>query len=168
MLAATRPLTVALAVSAGLHGGIIALPNIGGASDGMVTVPSRPLSVKVVEAKPSELASVRRQRADRPGGSIARAAKYYTSAEVDVMATPFALKNAVRTSDNFPLGRIATVKLRLFINERGTLDRFEILEAEQLPDKEVLDDFRTVVFRPAELGGRPVKSQKVVGISFVP
>lgn len=127
--------------------------------------------MKLVEAAPgNELAASaeRTERTEPREKVLPRPAKYYTSAEVDVKATPLRLKNAVRTSDNFPLGRIATVKVRLFISEQGTVDRFEIVEAEDLPDRNLLDDFRAIQFRPAELGGRPVKSQKVVGISFVP
>ena len=166
MPAATRPLTLAFAISAGLHAGIVAFPNFGEA-DGAATHPPRPLSVKVLEAKAAERTPAHAASAEGSRGVPVGGARYYTFKEVDVPATPLALKNAVRTSDNFPLGRIATLKLRLYISERGTLDRFEILEADHLPDTKLLDDFRSVMFRPAELGGRPVKSQKVVGISFV-
>lgn len=170
MFAKPSPLAVALAVSAGLHAGLVTLPEFGNGARAQ-SGPARPLSVKVVKAEPAADFAVPAQRADRPERRekvLPRPAKYYTSAEVDVKATPLRLKNAVRTSDNFPLGRLATVKVRLFISEQGIVDGFEILEAEDLPDRSLIDDFRTIVFRPAELGGRPVKSQKVVGISFVP
>jgi hypothetical protein len=93
---------------------------------------------------------------------------YYTAKQVDLKATPLEMKTRVQTPDNFPLGRIATVKLRLFINEEGGLDGYEILAADQLPDRALLQDIREIRFRPAERAGRPVKSQKVVGISFIP
>jgi hypothetical protein len=166
VLAKPSPLALALAISAGLHAGIVALPSSDG-GDRFQSAPPGRLSAKVVTEQPADA-----RPAPRPTGgaekAMPRPAKYYTSKEVDVMATPLELKTSFRTSDNFPLGRIATVKLRLFINEHGIVDRFEILEADQLPDENVLDDFRAVVFRPAELAGRPVKSQKVVGLSFVP
>ena len=167
MLAKPSPLAVAVVVSAGLHAGLVALPGVGDGERAQ-SGPARPLSVQVVKAEEIPAPMQQRGRAERTEKALPRPAKYYTSAEVDVKATPLKLKNAVRTSDNFPLGRIATVKVRLFISERGIVDRFEILEAEHLPDQNLLDDFRAVVFRPAELDGRPVKSQKVVGISFVP
>jgi hypothetical protein len=93
---------------------------------------------------------------------------YYTAKQVDLKATPLEMKTRMRTPDNFPLGRLATVKLRLFINEEGGVDGYEILAADQLPTRALLEDVREIRFRPAERAGRPVKSQKVIGISFIP
>lgn len=170
MLAKPSPLALAITVSAGLHAGLVAWPGLG---DGALAQsgPARPLFVKAAKLDLYDdvpAPAQRSERADRREKILPRPVKYYTSKEVDVTATPQELKNAVRTGDNFPLGRIATVKLKLFINEHGIVDRYEILEADQLPDEKLLNDFRAVVFRPAELGGRPVKSQKIVGLSFVP
>ena len=93
---------------------------------------------------------------------------YYTAKQVDVKATPLEMTTRMQGPDNFPLGRIATVKLRLFINEQGGIDAYEILAADQLPSRALLADIREIRFRPAERGGRAVKSQKVVQISFIP
>jgi len=101
-------------------------------------------------------------------GQVPPVALYYTAAEVDIKARPLKSKLSYKTGDNFPLGHIVTVKLRLFINEEGRVDGFKILEAERLPDPALLQDFREIRFYPAKRAGRPVKSQKVVEISFVP
>jgi hypothetical protein len=101
-------------------------------------------------------------------GALASVPVYYTAKQVDLKATPLEMKTRVQTPDNFPLGRIATVKLRLFINELGGVDDYQILATEQLPSRTLLQDVREIRFRPAERAGRPVKSQKVVEISFIP
>src|SRR5213075_311076 len=67
---------------------------------------------------------------------------YYTAKQVDLKATPLEMKTRVQTPDNFPLGRIATVKLRLFINEQGGVDDYQILAADQLPSRTLLHDVR--------------------------
>ena len=95
-------------------------------------------------------------------------AVYYTAKQVDLKATPLEMKTRVKTPDNFPLGRIATVRLRLYISEEGAIDGYEILAADQLPSRALLQDIREIRFRPAERAGRPVKSQKVIQISFIP
>jgi len=100
--------------------------------------------------------------------ALGSASVYYTAKQVDLKATPLEMKTSFRTPDNFPLGRIATVKLRLFINETGGIDDYEVLAADQLPDRVLLQDIREIRFRPAERRGRPVKSQKVVQFSFIP
>jgi Gram-negative bacterial TonB protein C-terminal len=104
------------------------------------------------------------------GGKLAAlgSAVYYTAKQVDLKATPLDMKTRVKTQDNFPLGRVATVKLRLYISEQGAIDGYEILAADELPDRALLQDIREIRFRPAERAGRPVKSQKVVQISFIP
>jgi len=156
---ATRRLLASIAASAALHAGAAVWLQ--------VRVPERaeePLASTVVLS-----VSMQRELPEAHGANGGLSgARYYTSREVDIKATPLEMRTRPRTNDNFPFGRIATAKLRLFISEEGRLDAYEILEAERLPNRALLDDFRQVRFRPAERAGRPVKSQKIVEISFVP
>jgi hypothetical protein len=161
-----RTFALALAASAALHVALAALPGPEAGPPGPAQPPLRVALAKVAADERSPHNLPRTSMAKRAGHALP--VRYYTAAEVDIKATPLALRNSVRTSDNFPLGRIARAKLRLFINEQGVLDSYQVLEAERLPDRSLLDDFRQVRFRPAERGGHPVKSQKVVEISFVP
>jgi hypothetical protein len=128
-----------------------------------------PLTVSL-SAAPQPKATVPMTRAGDGAklGALGSPSVYYTAKQVDLKATPLEMKTRVQTPDNFPLGRIATVKLRLFINELGGVDDYQILATEQLPSRTLLQDVREIRFRPAERAGRPVKSQKVVEISFIP
>jgi hypothetical protein len=161
-----RPLTAAVAASVALHAAVAALPGPGDGTSGPHA--ATPLQVTLIDALDSASALPVRDDETPSPSRLSAPVRYYTSAEVDIRATPLEMKTRPRTAANFPLGRIATARLRLFINERGTLDSYQILEAKRLPDRALLEDFREVRFRPAQRKGRPVKSQKVVEISFIP
>jgi hypothetical protein len=165
-----RPLTTAIVASIALHAAFAALPLSGdGKRLGDTSAAGVPLRVAIDYRRQTAAGTSEERGADLlEAGYLPVPSRYYTSAEVDVKATPLGMKTRPRTSDNFPLGRIATVKLRLFINEHGELDSYRIIDAKHLPDRAALEDFREVRFRPAERAGRPVKSQKVVEISFIP
>jgi hypothetical protein len=96
------------------------------------------------------------------------AAVYYTTQELDVRATPVKMETTLALEKSLLLGRLVRVKLRLFISEQGNVDRFEVLEADGLTSSVSLDDVTEIRFRPAQKGGRPVKSQKVVELTFAP
>ena len=164
-----RALAGSIAVSVALHAAAAAWLDPAAHGDPRRPHPA-PLTVSLLspaQPKASEPAA-----AHAGGGAklvaLGSAPMYYTAKQVDIKATPLEMKTRVRTPDNFPLGRIATVKLRLFINEQGDIDRYEMLAADQLPSRALLQDIREIRFRPAERAGRPVKSQKVVEISFIP
>ncbi|MFN2644773.1 MAG: hypothetical protein ABR570_07265 [Burkholderiales bacterium] len=129
-----------------------------------------PLRASLLAEATVRSASIARARRDAPAARASGFAPpiYYTASQVDLKATPIDMKMGIQTPDNFPLGRMATVKLRLLINEEGAVDAYQILEADGLPIAARLDDVREIRFRPAERAGRAVKSQKVVEISFIP
>ena len=83
-------------------------------------------------------------------------------------ATPRKITSTPRVERSPMLGRIVKVKLRLFISDSGEVDRFEVLEAEGLTPALSLDDVREIPFYPAQRQGRPVRSQKVVELTFSP
>ena len=169
---AVRPLAGSIAASVALHAAAAAWLEPGAHGDERKPSPARaPLIVSLAATLPSGISAPASRAAARGRASMAAIADpslYYTAKQVDLKATPIGMKTSVRTPDNFPLGRIATVKLRLFINEEGGVDGYEVLAADQLPSAALLQDIREIRFRPAERGGRAVKSQKLVGFSFVP
>lgn len=60
--------------------------------------------------------------------------------------------------------------LVLFINEAGQVDRIEI-ESSEVPDaltREVAEEFREVLFHPAQIDGNPVKSRMRIEVSIKP
>lgn len=107
---------------------------------------------------------------DRPAptGVAAELPIYYANDEVDVRATPRLMANASRAEKSLLLGRVVKLKLRLYIGDDGGVDNFDILQAEGLTPSVVIDDIRDLKFNPAQRGGRPVKSLKVVELTFVP
>jgi hypothetical protein len=92
--------------------------------------------------------------------------RYYTAKEVDVRAMPMDIANPALTEKGMILGRVVRVKLRIFISEAGRVDRFDVLETDGPAFS--LDDVPEIRFHPAQREGRPVKSQKVIELSFVP
>ena len=165
-----RPLAGSIAASVALHAAAAAWLEPGAHGDERKSSPARaPLTVSLVSPESVSAAAPRAGGRGRSRlAAIAEPSLYYTAKQVDLKATPIDMKTSVRTPDNFPLGRIATVKLRLFISEQGGVDGYEILAAEQLPNAALLQDVREIRFRPAQRAGRAVKSQKVVEISFIP
>jgi len=169
---AVRPLAGSIAASVALHAAAAAWLEPGAHGDERnVSPPRAPLTVSLLSETRSNIGAPASRAGERGRASMAAIADpslYYTAKQVDLKATPIHMKTSVRTPDNFPLGRIATVKLRLFINEEGGVDGYEVLAADQLPSAALLQDIREIRFRPAERAGRAVKSQKLVGFSFVP
>jgi hypothetical protein len=103
-----------------------------------------------------------------PAGVSAELPIYYTNEEVDVRATPRLMANGSRAEKSLLLGRVVKLKLRLYIGDDGGVDNFDILQADGLTPSVVIDDIRDLKFNPAQRGGRPVKSLKVVELTFVP
>ena len=165
-----RPLAGSLAASVALHAAAAAWLDPAAYGDRRPRLAWAALTVSLVSASQSTGSVPVAGRAGEGGklAAVGSPSLYYTAKQVDLKATPLEMKTRVQTPDNFPLGRIATVKLRLFINEQGGVDGYEVLAADPLPSRALLQDIREIRFRPAERGGRPVKSQKVVQISFIP
>lgn len=62
------------------------------------------------------------------------------------------------------------VRLHLFINEQGQLDRIELLDASPkgIFEKTAIDTVSNLYFYPATRFGRPVKSRKTIEVVFDP
>lgn len=113
--------------------------------------------------------------APTPSGSIGVASgiiddsgKYFPAQELDLRATPIRMQSVTRTDSSMALGHLVKLKLALFINEYGAVDRYEVLESEGVADSTVLADILETRFYPAQKNGQAVKSRKIIELSYVP
>lgn len=136
------------------------------------TLESAPAGERVIERPPVEgrQESPTAGRADSADSVIASLPVYYDSKEVDVRAAPKDVSNRSRSerSTAMALGRIARAKIRLYISATGTVDRFDVIELDAPPGSLALDEIRELRFYPALKNGQPVRSRKLVELSFVP
>lgn len=92
--------------------------------------------------------------------------RYFTAKELDVLASPFTPISFDRLG--FALDKLGErrLRLRVFINEGGTVDevRFEDRPGVPVFEDEVRREFLGARFVPAVRHGRAVKSQKLVEI----
>jgi hypothetical protein len=91
---------------------------------------------------------------------------YYAPQDVDVRATPVGMQTTLSSEREMLLGRLVTVRLRLYISDAGIVDRFDVLQSDGLTDGVSLDDVKSLRFNPAQKNGRPVGSQKTVELTF--
>lgn len=92
--------------------------------------------------------------------------RYFTAKELDVLAAPFTPISFDRL--RFVLDKVERhpLRLRVFINEGGTVDEVRLEDRPGLPvfEDEVRREFLGARFVPAVRHGRAVKSQKLVEI----
>ena len=92
--------------------------------------------------------------------------RYFPANEVDHVASPL---RAVDLSfpENAP-EIYGTLRMNLFINERGLVDRVEVLESTVPPSFRdyAVGVFSATRFDPAQRGGRAVKSVKKIEVRF--
>ena len=91
--------------------------------------------------------------------------RYFTARELDVLAAPFTPLSFDRV--RFALDKLErSVRLRVFINEGGTVDDVRLENQPGIPvfEDEVRREFLGARFVPAVRHGRAVKSQKLVEI----
>lgn len=121
------------------------------------------------EAKAPQPANTSTARVSGPDLGLAPE-RYYNSREVDVRAQPvnevpllypqLAYQNRIR----------GVVLLKILINERGAIDDLAVMESEPRGTFEAaaLNATLATRFSPAIRNGRPVKSQKMLEITFDP
>jgi TonB family protein len=97
-------------------------------------------------------------------------ARYLTAREVDTPAVPRETPPLIYPEGPFLWKLKGMVRVRLYISERGNVDKAEVVRAEPRGDFEeaALDAVRRMVYEPAIRDGRPVKSQKLIEVTFDP
>ncbi len=92
--------------------------------------------------------------------------RYYLPAELDVRALP--LSDIVPPDPGLPPGIMGYVKLQVLVNEFGTVDAVNVIDAKPQGAFELsaVAAFRLARFSPGSLEGRAVKSQFVVQVDY--
>ena len=105
------------------------------------------------------------------GSSVPLAPRYYRNSEVDAPATPIE-RGALVIPELAYLSRLqGTVRARVFINEDGSVESVQIIEVKPrggIFEEAALEALRQVRYKPAEIAGQPVKTQKLIEVSFNP
>ena len=119
--------------------------------------------------------SGRRAADARPGASLPLAGAlgehYYTAHEVDVAAEAIERGPLVIPELAYVSRLAGSVRARVYIGEDGAVESVSIVEARPrggIFENAATEALRQVRYKPAEIAGRPVKSQKLVEVNFNP
>ena len=105
------------------------------------------------------------------GSSVPTGIRYYRNSEVDVQAEPIVQSPLVIPEQAYMSKLRGTVRARVFIDEEGTVVSVQIVEVRPVRgvfEEAALEALRQVRYRPALIAGQPVKSQKLIEVTFNP
>lgn len=105
------------------------------------------------------------------GSSVPLAPRYYRTREVDVQAEPVSSGPLVYPELAYVSKLRGSVQARIFISERGLVESVQIVQVRPRPgifEEAALEALRQVRYKPAEIRGAPVKSQKLIEVKFNP
>jgi len=105
------------------------------------------------------------------GSTLPLTPRYYRNSEVDLPATPVERAPLLIPELPFHSKLQGAVKARVFINEDGTVESVKIIEAKPVGgvfEEAALEALRRVRYKPAEIAGQAVKTQKLIEVSFNP
>lgn len=96
--------------------------------------------------------------------------RYFTSREVDVPAAVREQPQLVYPEDPHTWRLPGTVRLRVFIEADGSVSRVEVVSAQPAGhfEQAALAAGRALRYEPANIGGQPVRSQKLIDVVFDP
>ena len=95
---------------------------------------------------------------------------YLSARELDVLAQPVNEVDLVYPQMPYQMRVRGKVMLRILINERGGIDQVSVLDSEPRGtfEEAALTAVWALKFAPAKKGGRSVKSQKTIEVTFNP
>jgi len=105
------------------------------------------------------------------GSSVPLVPRYYRSREVDVQAVPVSSGPLVYPELAYLSKLRGMVRARVFISEEGVVESVQIVHAHPrrgIFEEAALEALRQVRYKPAEIGGAPVKAQKLIEVKFDP
>ena len=117
--------------------------------------------------RPAGLAASRTQE----GSSVPLAPRYYRNNEVDAQAVPVSTGPLIYPEIAYLSKLEGSVRARVFISETGVVEAVEIIEARPrrgIFEEAALEALRQVRYKPAEISGERVKSQKLIEVKFNP
>jgi len=107
----------------------------------------------------------------QPGSSVPLVPRYYRSREVDVQAVPVSSGPLVYPEVAYVSKLRGTVRARVFISEDGIVESVQVVDVTPrrgIFEEAALEALRQVRYKPAEIGGNRVKSQKLIEVKFDP
>ena len=105
------------------------------------------------------------------GSSAPMAERYYRNSEVDVQAVPIVQGPLIFPEQAYVSKLTGSVRARVYIDERGNVVSVQIVAARPVRgvfEDAALEALSQVRYRPALLAGEPVKSQKLIEVTFNP
>lgn len=103
------------------------------------------------------------------GNALTAPAYYFRHDEIDVPAEPVSKPVLIFPERAFISRLSGKVRVRVFINETGSIDGLDVVETtpyHQPFTDSAIATLKATVFTPALIGGRRVKSQKLVEVVF--
>lgn len=97
--------------------------------------------------------------------------RYYSNREVDVQAVPMSTGPLVYPEMPYLSRLRGLVRARVFISEQGEVESVQIVHVQPgrgIFEEAALEALRQVRYKPAEIAGNRVKSQKLVEVKFDP
>ena len=105
------------------------------------------------------------------GSTVPTPVRYFRNNEVDVPATPI-LRGPLVLPEHAYVSRLhGTVRARVYIGEAGAAESVQILEVRPVSgifEEAALEALRQVLYSPALIAGTPVKTEKVIEVTFNP
>ena len=105
------------------------------------------------------------------GSSVPLVPRYYRSHEVDVQAVPVSSGPLVYPELAYVSKLRGMVRARVFISEEGLIESVQVVQVQPrrgIFEEAALEALRQVRYRPAEIAGARVKSQKLIEVKFDP
>ncbi len=105
------------------------------------------------------------------GSSLPLAPRYYRNSEVDTQAVPVSRGPLIYPELAFVSKLEGTVRARVFISEEGVVESIAIVEVRPRHgtfEEAAREALRQVRYKPAEIAGERVKSQKLIEVIFNP
>jgi TonB family protein len=167
-------LVLALGFSSALHAAV--LSSLEGLAPGPSEGPKPGLTVQLKEQSPARRgvsAPMPADRATTPSAARPRAAvpgRYLPLREVDTPARPRGTVPLIYPENPLIWKLGGVVRLRLLINEHGIVDAAQVVSAQPEGEFEeaALAAARRLVYDPALRNGRPVRSEKLIEVTFDP
>ena len=105
------------------------------------------------------------------GSSVPLAPRYYRNNEVDIQAVLVSRGPLVFPELAFLSKLPGTVRARVYIGEDGSVESIQVVSVwpyKGIFEEATLEALRQVRYKPAEIAGQPVKSQKLIEVKFNP
>lgn len=154
-----------------LHAVLAPPPSAHAVQEEPQTLPPGPAAEQSAAAVPHAApAASTPRRAGEQGLDLPLPDKWYTAPELAVLAEPLDIVKLAYPDELSGSTFIAKVRVRLFVDERGTVQKIELVESGPHPafDAAAIKQWQQVRFKPGIRNGIAVKSQKLLELEFLP